>query len=144
MPLFKPLFRIAPISSALFLTCALAISVASAQGAPVYIGSSASGTLPFAAPPGAVGTSVDCAIHGIRWTHWGASTATGRGTFLCGTGVSSPGARLVVSHPIRCGGHEVYSRLSWGTKADVTPAGKPFMVAVPFKKSVCGFRPEGE
>jgi hypothetical protein len=143
MTLFKPLFRIAPISSALFLTCTLAISVASAQGAPVYIGSSASGTLPLAAHPGTLGVSIDCEIHGIRWTHWAASTTTGRGTFLCGTGVSSSGARLVASHPIRCGGHEVYSRLAFGTKADVTPAGKPFMTPVPFKKSVCEFTTEG-
>ena len=142
MTLFKPLFRIAPTSSALFLICTLAISVASAQGAPVYIRSSASGTPgPLAAHPGTLVVTGDCEIHGIRWTHWAAGTTTGRGTFLCGTGVSSSGARLVASHPIRCGGHEVYSRLAFGTKADGTPAGKPFMTPVPFKKSVCEFTP---
>jgi hypothetical protein len=79
----------------------------------------------------------------IRWTHWAAETTTGRGTFLCGTGVRVEGARLVASHPIRCGAHEVYSRLSWTTPNEKTPAGKSFMTSVPFKRSWCGFATAG-
>lgn len=140
----KPLLRISAACSLALLTCAFVVSAASAHVPPVYIGSTAAGSpSPVAEHPGRLVVTGDCAIHGIRWTHWAARTTTGRGTFLCGTGVSVSGAKLVASRAIRCGGHEVYSRLAWTTPDDVTPSGKPFFTLVPFHKSWCEFTPEG-
>jgi hypothetical protein len=140
----KPRFRISAACSLALLICAFAVSSTSAHVPPVYIGSTAAGSPSRVAEhPGRLVTSGDCEIHGIRWTHWAARTTTGSGTFLCGTGVSVAGARLVASRRIWCGGHEVYSRLAWTTPDDVTPSGKHFSTLVPFRKSWCEFTPEG-
>lgn len=141
---FKPLLRISVGGSAAFLACVFAVSAASARVPAVYIGSSACascGVVPLSEHPRRLVVTPDCEIHSIRWRHWGAHRTTGRGTFLCGTGVSEPRARLVASDPVRCGRHVVYSRLAWATPTSITPAGKPFMTAVPFEKGRCEFAP---
>jgi hypothetical protein len=126
--------------SCALLTCVLAVSVASGRARPVYIGSACPdcAARPLFEHPGTVVVGLDSEIHKIHWTQWGARTTTGRGTFLAGTGVSEPGM-LVASKPLGCGGREVYSRLSWRTPVDKTPAGKPFSARLLFNRSRCEF-----
>jgi hypothetical protein len=128
------------------LTCvagliAGAVSASANGHGPAYIRSTgcATCTVSLAQHPRRLGVTTDCEVHGIRWEHWGARTTTGRGTFLCGTGVSEPAAKLVASHLIWCGGHQLYSRLAWTDPVMTTPAGKNFMVPLSFHKSRCEF-----
>jgi hypothetical protein len=124
------------------LTCVVVVSAASGHAQSVYIGTTCQGcaSRPLAEHPGKLVVTPAAEVRKIRWTHWGARTATGRGTYLATTGVSEP-ATLVASQPVQCGGHEVYSRLAWRTTVFTTPAGKHFRLQVPFNRSRCEFVP---
>jgi hypothetical protein len=147
LTVFKRTLRISATCLAVIATCAIAVSMASAQAQPVYLGSAACPTcaaVPLAQHPSKVVVGLDSEDLRIRWTHWGSGATTGHGRYvsasLNGSNGGDPGgsepATLIASHPIQCGGRKVYSRLD---SVGVRPNGSKFLVPEPFNKRGCDF-----
>lgn len=118
MTSLKLALRMGTACAATILICLCGSAPASAN-APAYI--STAGCVihcrpfPLAQHPRKliVGLGAKLATN-VRWTHWGAGTAIGRGELLFATGIKEP-ITIKVSHLVSCDHRKVYSRLAFET-----------------------------
>ncbi len=116
-PSFKLALRMGAACTAAILICLCGVGTASAN-APAYISTAACfihcRPFPLAQHPRRVYVGSTKLATNVRWTHWGAGTAIGRGQLLFDTGLKLR-VTLKVSHLVSCDGRKVYSRLAFET-----------------------------
>ncbi|MFI4991865.1 MAG: hypothetical protein ACHQHO_13245 [Solirubrobacterales bacterium] len=116
----KFVLRMGTACTATILICLCGVGPASAN-TPAYISTAACfihcRPFPLAQHPRKLIVGRDGLATGVRWTHWGAGTATGRGELVTNTGIKEP-ITIKVSHLVPCDHRKVYSRLAFGTPAE--------------------------